>query len=139
MLPLVYRKSQEFIEEAKKQGMEIRITSGYRSKEEQDRLYTLGRTVKSHVGVTAKKPLGDTVTNAKGGQSEHNFGIAFDVVFVKEGYNGNWTKLSKIGIKIGLDWGGLWVSRKDLPHWGLKLGYKLKDFQQNKVDYSKYQ
>jgi peptidoglycan L-alanyl-D-glutamate endopeptidase CwlK len=46
----------------------IVLTFGFRSVAEQDALYAIGRT----------KP-GKKVTNAKGGQSKHNFGKAIDV------------------------------------------------------------
>lgn len=37
------------------------------------------------------------------------------------------------------DWGGDWTSLVDKPHFQLTLGYSLKDFQQGKVDYSKFE
>jgi hypothetical protein len=43
----------------------------YRSNDEQDDLYALGRTVPGP-NATPEKPLGDIVTNAKGGESVHN-------------------------------------------------------------------
>ena len=45
---------------------------GYRSDEKQDDLYALGRTIPGP-NATPEKPLGDIVTNAKGGESTHNF------------------------------------------------------------------
>ena len=52
------------------------ITQGMRTFAEQNALYAKGRTVKGDSGVTAKKPLGNTVTKAKAGQSVHNYGFA---------------------------------------------------------------
>lgn len=48
--------------------MPILVLHGYRSIEEQNALYAQGRTAP-----------GKRVTNAKGGQSAHNFGMAIDV------------------------------------------------------------
>lgn len=74
-------------------------TDGYRSIEEQNALYAQGRT----------KP-GNIVTNAKRGQSNHNYGIAFDVAI----WNGNtivwdrdWNKIGTIGKSCGLEWGAI--------------------------------
>ena len=49
----------------------LRITHTYRSIQEQNELYAIGRTIK-----------GNKVTNAKGGQSYHNYGLAFDIVIL---------------------------------------------------------
>lgn len=121
--PLVARLAQQFIEACKAQGEEIKVTEGYRSIERQNELYN-------------QKPK---VTNAKGGQSLHQFGVAFDVIFTKTGYKGNWAKIGKIGQSLGLEWGGSWASFKDLPHFQYTTGYKLKSFQQNTIDWSKFE
>src|SRR3989442_4358551 len=54
-------------------GIAVLVTQGLRTWEEQDALYAKGRTV---------PPIGKKyiVTKAKGGQSYHNFGLAFDIV-----------------------------------------------------------
>ena len=95
------------------QGLKIRITQGYRSKAEQDALYAQGRT----------KP-GNKVTNARGGYSMHNWGVAFD--FCRndgrkpyDDSDGFFTKVGKIGESIGLEWGGSWKSIVDKPHFQL--------------------
>ena len=53
---------------AREHGITINIISGTRTYAEQDALYAQGRT----------RP-GNVVTNARGGYSNHNFGIAFDI------------------------------------------------------------
>lgn len=88
-------------------GKEIRVTEGYRSCERQNELYAQGRTTP-----------GPIVTNAKCGQSNHQKGTAFDVVFRKGGYNvpeSQWQWLGQEGKKLGLTWGGDWKF-KDKPH-----------------------
>lgn len=128
--PCVERAAQAIIEDMKYLGHPVRIVQGYRSIEEQDRLYAQGRTTP-----------GNIVTNAKGGQSFHNYGCAVDFVFVKEGYNATevlWQVLGSVGEKQGFEWGGRWTGFKDRPHFEMKLGYTLKDFQNGLVDYNKF-
>jgi peptidoglycan LD-endopeptidase CwlK len=67
--PLVVERARQFVELAQADGIEILVTSTLRTFEEQAELFAIGRT----------KP-GKKVTNAKAGESWHNFGLAFDVV-----------------------------------------------------------
>jgi peptidoglycan L-alanyl-D-glutamate endopeptidase CwlK len=64
------------------------------------------------------------VTNAKGGYSNHNFGIAFDIgVFENGKYLGNspsYRVVGPIGTALGLEWGGNWKTFVDLPHYQLR-------------------
>jgi hypothetical protein len=130
LLPLVQRKADDLIRYAKFLGLDLRITSGFRSKEEQDELYAQGRT-----------KSGQIVTNAKGGESTHNFGVAIDIVDRKLGYELSdlqWDWLAFIGRFLGFKWGGDWKSFPDKPHFEFMLDYTLKDFQEGKVDYSRF-
>lgn len=64
-----------------KEGIVVEITLAFRSYEEQDALYSQGRNEKGEITDSSK-----VVTNAKGGQSYHNFGLAFDLtVYDKDG------------------------------------------------------
>lgn len=104
---------------------QVRISQGLRTFKEQDDLYAIGRT----------KP-GKIVTNAKGGQSIHNYGFAVDIVLIIDGkiaswdtakdWDGDrisdWTECVNIFKKYGWSWGGDWKSFKDLPHFD-KKGY----------------
>ena len=128
--PLVQRQADKIVSEMARLGHPVRIVQGYRSIEEQNRLYEQGRTT-----------TGAVVTNAKGGQSFHNYGVAVDFVFVKEGWNATdtlWQLLGKVGKAQGFEWGGDWQGFVDRPHFEMKLGYSLNDFQNNKVDYNKF-
>ena len=118
-------------------GIKLRITSGFRSFAEQDALYAQGRT---HTFPLAPVSVGDgadvtfiptlrldtrkIVTNARGGQSIHNFGRAFDVVELKNGRglwrNRNWNTIGSFGKRYGFQWGGDWRSFKDYPHFQMK-------------------
>jgi len=110
--PIVKEKVLDIIEKAYSEGIYVLITDGYRSIEEQNELYAQGRT----------KP-GSIVTNAKGGQSNHNFGIAVDFCLTnKEGtaaywtVNADWKRVAAIAKSMGFEWGGNWTSFKDNPH-----------------------
>lgn len=73
-------------------GYELRITSGYRTKDGQDRVFQQGRTENGHI-----------VTEVAGGQSLHNFGLAVDVVDRWRGYAIDWDRLGHIGAYCGLE------------------------------------
>jgi len=96
-------------------GVTIKIISGLRTYEEQDTLYAQGRTINKDK---------DIVTNAKGGQSNHNFGIAFDIgVFEGTKYLKDSPKYKTVGIlgvELGLEWGGNWKTIVDQPHFQLR-------------------
>ncbi len=87
------------------------VICGTRTYAEQDVLYAKGRTIK-----------GKIVTNARGGYSYHNFGIAIDIGLFKYGkYLDDHPKLyEQIGIIVRkfpeLEWGGDWKSPCDPPH-----------------------
>lgn len=90
---------------------DFRITSGYRSYEEQNELYAQGRTKD-----------GEKVTRARGGFSVHNFGLAFDITLFVNGKPVYESPLyKKAGLKgeqMGLDWagGGTGADFNDEPH-----------------------
>jgi hypothetical protein len=105
-----------FINEVEKVlGKRLKITDGFRTFEEQNKLYAKGRTV-----------AGTKVTNAKGGHSYHNYGLAFDCYFTKNGVVDFSKPINKevaaIGQELGLEWGGGWKSLKDYPHFQLTKG-----------------
>jgi len=117
-------------------NVNIIITQAYRSIEIQNELYAQGRT----------KP-GKIVTNAKGGTSYHNYGLAFDIaVMNKDGKTVNWSdicdtdhdnkkdyyEIGALGKSIGLEWGGDFKSIIDIPHFQLTYGLSIKDLQKGK-------
>ena len=91
----------------------INIISGLRTYAEQDKLYAQGRTLP-----------GNVVTNARGGFSHHNFGIAFDVgLFERNEYLGEspmYKAVGALGQELGLEWGGNWRTTVDQPHFQLR-------------------
>ena len=126
LLPRVKAKAEAFIAKCKSAGIDVLIYSTYRDNESQDALYAQGRS----------KP-GAIVTNSKGGQSFHNYRVAFDFVPQKDG-KPQWddVKLYRIcGLKakeVGLEWGGNWKFQ-DMPHCQETGGYTIMDFKNHKV------
>lgn len=102
-------------------GMDVRVVQGLRTIAEQNALYAQGRS----------KP-GKRVTNARGGQSNHNYGFACDLCRFKNGQP-DWNDLEAFKIigreakKLGLEWGGDWKF-VDRPHVQLK-GMSVKECQ----------
>ena len=98
---------------ARGHGLTINIISGLRSYAEQDAMYAQGRA----------EP-GNVVTNARGGYSNHNFGIAFDVgLFERNKYLGEspmYKAVGALGEELGLEWGGNWRTIIDQPHFQLR-------------------
>lgn len=117
--PKVQPLARALIETAVAQGIHVKVIAGLRTYEEQDELYAQGRTMP-----------GKIVTKAKGGQSMHNFGTAFDVgIFDASGkiYYGespDYEKVGVIGESLGLEWGGRWKF-VDEPHFELTNGRSL--------------
>lgn len=125
--PALASRARAMIELLAQSGVDIVITQGLRTWEEQDALYAKGRTV---------APIGKKfiVTNAKGGQSYHNFGLAFDIVVLdalgKFDWNDKhpgWAAAAKAGKSLGLEWGGDWRTFKDIPHYQYINGLGLQE------------
>ncbi len=99
-----------FIHACQAAGIDAKVISGTRTYAEQDALYAKGRTT-----------AGPKVTNARGGFSNHNFGIAFDIgIFVDGKYLEDgpaYRNAAVLGKSLGLSWGGDWTSFKDEPHY----------------------
>jgi len=109
---------------------------GLRTFEDQDELYAQGRT----------KP-GKIVTNARGGDSWHCYGLAADYVLDgsekpglqwswntatdsdSDGHN-DWQQMGEIAVECGLEWGGHWTRFPDLPHVQQRFGMTLADVKE---------
>lgn len=125
--PKVKVLCEKFIEKCKSQDIDVLITSTYRDAESQNALYAQGRTA-----------AGKIVTNARGGQSYHNWRVAFDFVPIVNG-KAQWSdvatfkKCGEIAELVGLEWAGRWVKFKELAHCQYTNGLKLADFQAGKT------
>ena len=108
-------------------NIDLLITSAYRDKDSQDALYAQGRTAP-----------GKIVTNAKGGESYHNYKCAVDVVPLVNGkpdWDGShpvWAKIGELGKTAGLEWAGEWKKFKELAHFQYTGGLTLADLAAGK-------
>lgn len=115
-------------------GARLRFAYVYRTPEEQDALFN-------------KRPK---VTNAKGWQSIHNYGLAFDIVLLYDN-NGDgtfeeaswsqirdfdkdskadWMEVTNLFKSRGWEWGGDWKKFKDAPHFQMAFGFDWKVLKQ---------
>lgn len=125
------------IQQALKGRAICRFSHTLRTFEEQNALYAQGRT-----------KAGKIVTNAKGGESMHNFGLAIDIVLlVDRDKNGtfesaswetnvdfdgdgvsDWMEIVKIFKSFGWEWGGDWKFT-DMPHFQKTFGRSLRELK----------
>ena len=128
--PLVIGKAKELIIRAEKElGIKLRVVSALRSWAEQTALFNQPFDGKDNDRDGKIDEADEKVTNAKAGSSYHNFGLALDVVEIKNGKalwtNPNWSKIAALGKSIGFEWGGDWKSFKDKPHFQYTFGKTL--------------
>lgn len=133
LLPHVAELARQLVEIAEEELPidELRITSTYRDYEYQDKLYAQGRTTP-----------GSRVTSVRGGQSWHNFQVAFDVVPIVDGkavwdtaseHNKQlWKDIGDIGKELGLEWGGDW-HMVDMPHFQDAGGLSMAQLRAQKA------
>lgn len=98
----------EFEKDLESEGIRAAMVSGFRSVGAQDKLYAQGRT----------KP-GRIVTNARGGESYHNFGLAADYVMQPHAALFDrecWCRFGACAQKHNLVWGGAWAKVRDWGH-----------------------
>ena len=108
-----------FKNETSLKGYTVKITQTLRSTDYQNSLYNIGRNSKGDV-------IGKVVTNAKGSNSMHEYGLAFDIAIYKGGVymtgeteekGANAYKIAgAIGKKVGLFWGGDFSGFYDAGH-----------------------
>jgi peptidoglycan L-alanyl-D-glutamate endopeptidase CwlK len=112
--------ARKFLSEFGGFAFDIRIISGTRTYDQQNALYRQGR----------RGNAGPIVTNARGGQSNHNFGIAWDIGLFDSGKyltganareNAAYESAAVRGLANGLasklEWGGSWKTFQDQPHY----------------------
>ncbi|WP_316568692.1 M15 family metallopeptidase [Neobacillus sp. YIM B06451] len=133
--PVVREKAEELVSIAAKKGITIQLIEGFRTVEEQNRLYAIGRS-----------DGGQIVTYARGGESYHNYGLAVDFALTgKDGsliwdtdhdMNGNgrrdWEEVGLMAKGMGFEWGGDWERFKDYPHLQMTFGLSISELQRGK-------
>jgi len=124
LLPVVQDKVRHFKKLCESFSIDLLITSTYRDNASQDALYAQGRTTP-----------GRKVTNAKAGQSWHNYRCAVDVVPLTNGKpNWNtkdpvWMKVGELGKQAGLEWAWEWKTFKEMAHFQYTSGLTLAQLQ----------
>lgn len=119
VLPQLADRIRRMADMLAQEGIAIRVVQALRTWAEQDALYAQGRTAP-----------GKIVTNCRGGQSYHNFGLAVDCAPSKNGpgqpfdpdwneQNPSWQRMVTVGQSMGLDCGATWRTFKDVPHFQL--------------------
>lgn len=108
--PELNKRIRDLIEAFAQRGIQIEVVQGLRTIAEQNSLYAQGRS----------KP-GPVVTNARGGQSNHNYGLAVDLCPFVNGKpdfttNATYVAIGAEAVKRGLEWGGNWKKLIDKPH-----------------------
>lgn len=125
--PTVRMLCSKFLAAGKAAGIDILITSTYRDFESQQALYNQGRTVPGRI-----------VTDAKPGDSFHNYKVAFDFVPIVNG-KAVWDDASlflKCGLLaegVGLEWAGRWKRFPEMAHCQFTGGLRLADFKLGKT------
>ncbi len=117
--------------ELRTQGITVMTTSTYRDFEAQNAIYARGRTAP-----------GKVVTNARAGDSWHNWRCAFDVLPLRFGKpvwgttgadRAVWQRLGEIGEQCGLEWAGRWTTFREMAHFQYTSGLTLADFKAGKT------
>lgn len=116
--PMLADKTRAMAAALEQQGIIIRVVQGLRTIQQQNALYAEGRTTP-----------GEKVTNAIGGYSWHNFGLAVDCIPGIRGedpWQPNWdarhpdfAAMIAAGEAQGLVSGSSWKSMPDEPHFQL--------------------
>lgn len=133
--PIVAESEKLLVRKAARRGIEVVITHDYRSIEEQNTLYNQGRSI-----------AGNIVTNAKGGESYHNYGLAIDFALrtpegdvvwdMERDDNGNgkadWLEVVDLAKELGFTWGGDWANFPDYPHLQMDFGLSINDLKRGK-------
>ncbi len=121
--PALKRGATELIRRMKEKGYAVGISSTYRDSERQNAIYAQGRTTP-----------GAIVTQLKGGQSMHNYRLAFDIfqnVKGKEFSDSAFFKTAgTIWEQMGGEWGGSWTGFVDPSHFQFTNGLTISQLQQ---------
>ena len=124
LMPAAQEKARLFMKATVGLSFTYKILSGTRTYAEQD----------------AIEKIRPRVTKAKGGQSNHNFGIAWDVGIFENGkyFEGKPGKEDKAYVDLGklikdkvagLEWGGDWTGFIDKPHYQLATGKSVSQIR----------
>ena len=120
--PKAREKALQWLDACKAAGIDVLIYCTYRDAKEQDDLYRIGREIP-----------GKRVTNAKGGQSMHQYRVAWDAVPLiggKPAWSNSelYRRMGEIAEGFGIEWAGRWKSFREVAHFQYVEGLTLADF-----------
>lgn len=124
----------------------VRIVQGLRTIDEQDALFNQPHDGKDNDGDGKIDEADEHVTNARGGSSYHNYGLAIDFALLYDkDKNGkyetlswdlvadmdrdgkrDWSEMVNVFKSAGWEWGGNWQTLIDNPHLQKTFGYTWK-------------
>jgi peptidoglycan L-alanyl-D-glutamate endopeptidase CwlK len=125
--PALARGCRELVRRMNEAGFAaVGVSSTYRDHAMQNHLFAQGRT-----------RTGNIVTNANGGQSWHNWRLAFDIFQNIRGQEWNnprfFETAGEIWGKMGGEWGGSWKKFRDAPHFQFTFGVTISQMQGGQV------
>lgn len=119
--PDVQGVARQHIGQLQEEGIDARVIAGFRTYAEQDALYARGRTAP-----------GNIVTNARGGESFHNFGVAYDIAifdesgrYITSGSHPSYVRAAELGQALGLEPGARFTRFPDPSHFQRTRGIGL--------------
>jgi peptidoglycan L-alanyl-D-glutamate endopeptidase CwlK len=136
LVPPARERCLKWQDACKKRGVDVLVYCTFRSRTEQDEIYKVGRTVVGE-NPSTKKPMGNTVTNAQGGDSVHQWRCAWDavpLVFGKPAWGRKdlYALMGTVAKDFGIEWAGNWKSFKEQAHFQYTGGLSLADLKQGK-------
>lgn len=133
--PKIRAEVPDILSEIQSKGVSIRVTQGLRTIQEQNDIFAIGRTTP-----------GKIVSNAKGGSSFHNYGLALDFCLLHsdgsvsfnmaEDLNhdkvADWMQVVSVFKSHGWEWGDR--GYVDTPHVQKVFGHKPVELHQMVID-----
>ena len=127
LVPPARERCLKWQDACRKEGIDVLVYCTFRSSNEQDELYKIGRTLP-----------GRKVTNATGGNSLHQWRCAWDAVPLVGGkpqWNDTdlYRRMGEIAKDFGIEWAGDWKTFKETAHFQYTGGLTLADFKTGKT------
>ena len=134
MHPAVRAKVRAAVNAVEKElGIKLRVVEGMRSFQRSTDLFNQPFDKKDNDGDGLVDEADEKVSNAKAGESLHNYGLAWDAVPIVNGKaaykTAPWDKIAAVIKRYGWAWGGDFKGFKDKPHFEMRFGKTLKNLQ----------
>jgi peptidoglycan LD-endopeptidase CwlK len=138
------QNARDWLKEAQSLGEIVCCT--LRTNDEQAALYAQGRQKIDAVNLLRQSAMlpaisyseNNIVTNAKPGDSFHNYGAAFDFIILNAGKIASnnslqWDAVGEIGEQCGMDWAGRWKGKlREKGHFQMR-GITLQELKAGKI------